>query len=210
MIAELSWAQRGPHGAVYLVTWEVDGGGLKGNLFTDSTHVTLSLWPDTVYHVQVSIRLSHPLPTATRPPRTSHCESHCTIAGWAWAVGPEALLRTPAQPPAKPTPSSPTPLVWQAAEQSLARAQSYLACINHPITPIQTSLMSAARPAPPLAGVQQVVLLFLECGSPCCCPLLLSNQHDDATDQTRRLWRGVVRLRIEPIHYVVMMVTSEN
>lgn len=54
VIAELSWAQRGPAGGVYLVTWEVDGGGLKGNLFTDSTHVTLSLWPDTVYHVQVS------------------------------------------------------------------------------------------------------------------------------------------------------------
>ncbi|KAE8741427.1 hypothetical protein FOCC_FOCC013027 [Frankliniella occidentalis] len=55
VIAELSWAPRGPHGGVYLVTWEVDGGGLKGNLFTDSTHVTLSLWPDTVYHVQVEL-----------------------------------------------------------------------------------------------------------------------------------------------------------
>lgn len=55
VIAELSWAPRGPAGGVYLVTWEVDGGGLKGNLFTDSTHVTLSLWPDTVYHVQVEL-----------------------------------------------------------------------------------------------------------------------------------------------------------
>lgn len=41
--------------AEYLVTWEVDGGGLKGNLFTDTTSVTLSLWPDTVYHIQVEL-----------------------------------------------------------------------------------------------------------------------------------------------------------
>ena len=59
-IAEVSWPAQypasvalGSRPAVYLVTWEVDGGGLKGNLFTDSTCVTLSLWPDTVYHIQV-------------------------------------------------------------------------------------------------------------------------------------------------------------
>ena len=57
VIAEIAWdavptyvVQR----PVYFVTWEVDGGGLKGNLFTDSTCVTLSLWPDTVYHIQVT------------------------------------------------------------------------------------------------------------------------------------------------------------
>lgn len=57
VIAEIAWdavpayvMQR----PLYLVTWEVDGGGLKGNLFTDSTCVTLSLWPDTVYHIQVT------------------------------------------------------------------------------------------------------------------------------------------------------------
>lgn len=60
VIAEVAW--RAPDtddgvatsgGGVYLVTWEVDGGGLRGNLFTDSTCVTLSLWPDTIYHIQV-------------------------------------------------------------------------------------------------------------------------------------------------------------
>lgn len=54
VIAEISWeARRLSRRPVYFVTWEVDGGGLKGNLFTDSTSVTLSLWPDTVYHIQV-------------------------------------------------------------------------------------------------------------------------------------------------------------
>jgi hypothetical protein len=54
VIAEISWEGRSSgERAVYFVTWEVDGGGLKGNLFTDSTCVTLSLWPDTIYHIQV-------------------------------------------------------------------------------------------------------------------------------------------------------------
>lgn len=40
-----------------LVTWEVYGGGLMGNLLTDSsTNVELSLWPDTKYRVQVTCK----------------------------------------------------------------------------------------------------------------------------------------------------------
>ncbi|XP_045773607.1 uncharacterized protein LOC123873006 isoform X2 [Maniola jurtina] len=54
VIGEIAWEPRITRG-VYLVTWEVDGGGLKGNLFTDSTRVTLSLWPDTIYHIQVEL-----------------------------------------------------------------------------------------------------------------------------------------------------------
>lgn len=54
VIGEIAWEPKATRG-VYLVTWEVDGGGLKGNLFTDSTCVTLSLWPDTVYHIQVEL-----------------------------------------------------------------------------------------------------------------------------------------------------------
>ncbi|XP_039293516.1 uncharacterized protein LOC111044987 isoform X2 [Nilaparvata lugens] len=41
--------------ALYLVTWEIDGGGLQGNLFTESSTVNLSLWSDTVFHIQVGI-----------------------------------------------------------------------------------------------------------------------------------------------------------
>ncbi|XP_047003531.1 uncharacterized protein LOC124622021 [Schistocerca americana] len=62
VIAELSWrvppkeAERQRRaGHQYLVTWEVDGGGITGNLYTDSTCVTLSLWPDTVFHIQVEL-----------------------------------------------------------------------------------------------------------------------------------------------------------
>ncbi|KAL1505544.1 hypothetical protein ABEB36_005087 [Hypothenemus hampei] len=54
VIGEIAWDPKTIRG-VYLVTWEVDGGGLKGNLFTDSTCVTLSLWPDTIYHIQVEL-----------------------------------------------------------------------------------------------------------------------------------------------------------
>ncbi|KAJ8966683.1 hypothetical protein NQ314_003372 [Rhamnusium bicolor] len=53
-LGEIAWEPKANRG-VYLVTWEVDGGGLKGNLFTDSTCVTLSLWPDTIYHIQVEL-----------------------------------------------------------------------------------------------------------------------------------------------------------
>ncbi|CAH0386189.1 unnamed protein product [Bemisia tabaci] len=67
VIAEIAWDARkgapsttptpgsGPGPVVYLVTWEIDGGGLKGNLFTNSTCVTLSLWPDTVCHIKVEV-----------------------------------------------------------------------------------------------------------------------------------------------------------
>lgn len=58
VIAEVAWGvQRTSDGQAsdYLVTWEVDGGGLKGHLYTDATSVTLSLWPDTVYHIQVDL-----------------------------------------------------------------------------------------------------------------------------------------------------------
>ncbi|XP_023301461.2 uncharacterized protein LOC111683599 [Lucilia cuprina] len=39
-----------------LVTWEVSGGGLMGNLLTESFNVQLSLWPDTKYRVQVTCK----------------------------------------------------------------------------------------------------------------------------------------------------------
>ncbi|XP_047120977.1 uncharacterized protein LOC124804728 [Schistocerca piceifrons] len=64
VFAELSWrapeddmaaAWRGGGSPLYLVTWEVDGGGITGNLYTDSSCVTLSLWADTVFHIQVEL-----------------------------------------------------------------------------------------------------------------------------------------------------------
>ncbi|XP_050536866.1 uncharacterized protein LOC126903014 isoform X2 [Daktulosphaira vitifoliae] len=55
VIAEVAWDARQVRRPAYLVTWEIVGGGLKGNLFTDTTCVTLSLWPDTAYLIQVSL-----------------------------------------------------------------------------------------------------------------------------------------------------------
>lgn len=39
-----------------LVTWEVDGGGLTGNLLTQSSFVELSLMPETKYRIQVTCK----------------------------------------------------------------------------------------------------------------------------------------------------------
>lgn len=54
VIAELRWDPIGSNPEQdYLITWELAGGGLKGHLVTDSTSVTLSLWPDTTYQIHV-------------------------------------------------------------------------------------------------------------------------------------------------------------
>lgn len=39
-----------------LVSWEISGGGLTGNLLTETAKVELSLWPNTKYHVHVTCR----------------------------------------------------------------------------------------------------------------------------------------------------------
>lgn len=60
VIAELRWDDVGGNPSQeYLITWELSGGGLKGHLVTDSTSVTLSLWPDTTYQIQVCIKKTH-------------------------------------------------------------------------------------------------------------------------------------------------------
>ncbi len=64
VIAELRWDDVGGNPSQeYLITWELTGGGLKGHLVTDSTSVTLSLWPDTTYQIQVYIYSSFRKPT---------------------------------------------------------------------------------------------------------------------------------------------------
>ncbi|XP_029722536.1 uncharacterized protein LOC109404900 [Aedes albopictus] len=39
-----------------LVSWEISGGGLTGNLLTETAKVELSLWPNTKYNVHVTCR----------------------------------------------------------------------------------------------------------------------------------------------------------
>lgn len=48
-----------------LITWEVSGGGLMGNLLTDTARAELSLWPDTVYNIQVTCK--HKVSPSTPP-----------------------------------------------------------------------------------------------------------------------------------------------
>ncbi|KAG8313933.1 hypothetical protein J6590_103797 [Homalodisca vitripennis] len=40
---------------MYLVTWQLGEGVLRGNLLTNSSCATLSLWPDTTYQVKVAL-----------------------------------------------------------------------------------------------------------------------------------------------------------
>lgn len=57
VITDIAWDQAITNASKQcLVTWEVSGGGLMGNLLTDSSAVELSLWSDTVYHVQVTCK----------------------------------------------------------------------------------------------------------------------------------------------------------
>ncbi|XP_031627356.1 uncharacterized protein LOC116343446 [Contarinia nasturtii] len=39
-----------------LVSWEIFGGGIMGNLLTDTHEAELSLWPDSKYHIQVTCK----------------------------------------------------------------------------------------------------------------------------------------------------------
>ncbi|XP_037085234.1 uncharacterized protein LOC119105816 [Pollicipes pollicipes] len=55
VLAEVSWEPQTAGPAEYLVTWEVSGGGIKGHLYTDMTSVTLSLWPESIYNIQVEL-----------------------------------------------------------------------------------------------------------------------------------------------------------
>lgn len=56
--AEITWSSSSMKNvpSQCLVTWEVSGGGLMGNLLTDSPEVELSLWPDTKYRIQVTCK----------------------------------------------------------------------------------------------------------------------------------------------------------
>ncbi|KAL9873880.1 uncharacterized protein ACN427_012101 isoform 3-T3 [Glossina fuscipes fuscipes] len=57
VITDIAWDQAITNASKQcLVTWEVSGGGLMGNLLTDSSTVELSLWSDTIYHVQVTCK----------------------------------------------------------------------------------------------------------------------------------------------------------
>lgn len=41
------------HQLNFLLSWEIFGGGLRGNLVTDTCSASISLWPDTAYIIQV-------------------------------------------------------------------------------------------------------------------------------------------------------------
>lgn len=55
-MADIVWYADDPEQHQCLVTWEVFGGGIMGNLLTDTHEAELSLWPDSKYHIQVTCK----------------------------------------------------------------------------------------------------------------------------------------------------------
>lgn len=55
-MADVVWYANDPDQHQCLITWEVFGGGIMGNLLTDTHEAQLSLWPDSKYHIQVTCK----------------------------------------------------------------------------------------------------------------------------------------------------------
>lgn len=55
-MADVIWYTYDPGEHQCLITWEVFGGGIMGNLLTDTHEAELSLWPDSRYHIQVTCK----------------------------------------------------------------------------------------------------------------------------------------------------------
>lgn len=55
-MADIVWYADDPEQHQCLLTWEVFGGGIMGNLLTDTHEAELSLWPDSKYHIQVTCK----------------------------------------------------------------------------------------------------------------------------------------------------------
>ncbi|XP_017870811.1 PREDICTED: transmembrane protein fend [Drosophila arizonae] len=67
-----------------LITWEVSGGGLMGNLLTDTARAELSLWPDTVYNIQVTCK--HKLTGLMRRSLKLNVDTHRLLSAAAAAA----------------------------------------------------------------------------------------------------------------------------
>lgn len=55
-MADIAWYANDPAQHQCLVSWEIFGGGIMGNLLTDTHEAELSLWPDSKYHIQVTCK----------------------------------------------------------------------------------------------------------------------------------------------------------
>lgn len=55
-MADVVWYAYDPGEHQCLITWEIFGGGIMGNLLTDTHEAELSLWPDSRYHIQVTCK----------------------------------------------------------------------------------------------------------------------------------------------------------
>lgn len=55
-MADITWYSDNPAQHQCLVTWEIFGGGIMGNLLTDTHDAELSLWSNSKYHIQVTCK----------------------------------------------------------------------------------------------------------------------------------------------------------
>ncbi|ETN64487.1 hypothetical protein AND_003770 [Anopheles darlingi] len=92
-----------------LVTWEVSGGGLMGNLLTEATsNAELSLWTDTSYRVQVTCRDKH--------------TSSLVRSAAALELNTSTAVTPTARPPRDPQPGWLTEIAEGDDDESLAAA----------------------------------------------------------------------------------------
>ncbi|XP_030567370.1 transmembrane protein fend [Drosophila novamexicana] len=92
-----------------LITWEVSGGGLMGNLLTDTARAELSLWPDTVYNIQVTCK--HKLTGLMRRSLKLNVDTHQLLSAAAAAnpwTNPSLLPLVPVTAPATTTTATTT------------------------------------------------------------------------------------------------------
>ncbi|EDS28449.1 conserved hypothetical protein [Culex quinquefasciatus] len=100
-----------------LVTWEVSGGGLMGNLLTESSSVQLSLWPETNYRVQVTCRNKNTDSLIRSAPIILNTSGATVVT----TTTPSSSSPEPSTPQLEPGPASSNPTqttMWPITRQS--------------------------------------------------------------------------------------------
>ncbi|EDV99664.1 transmembrane protein fend [Drosophila grimshawi] len=105
-----------------LITWEVSGGGLMGNLLTDTARAELSLWPDTVYNIQVTCK--HKLTGQMRRSLKLNVDTHQLLSDAASSLLPLSVsLSVAATKVATTVAATATATTTTAATTTLQRAR---------------------------------------------------------------------------------------
>ncbi|XP_055614735.1 uncharacterized protein LOC129761057 [Uranotaenia lowii] len=92
-----------------LVSWEISGGGLTGNLLTETAKAELSLWPNTKYHVHVTCRNKETDQLIRSPPLLIDT-SEAIIVSLQGTTSTTTTTAPPTAPPSTSTTAAASPL----------------------------------------------------------------------------------------------------